>query len=215
MEEARAARIKIVLVGDSTVTDKDGWGGGLKNHLAPEVELVNMAKGGRSSKSYIDEGWWRQALALKGDYILIQFGHNDQPGKGPERETDPQTTYPANLARYVDEARAAGARPVLVTSLTRRRFGKDGRIESDLVAYVDAVKRVAAERRVPLLDLHRLSVDLINSMGQRASDELGKMRADGQGMDYTHLGERGSAMIGKLVAEELKKIVPELAAYVR
>ncbi len=217
-ETSATKKIKLVLVGDSTVTDKDGWGVGFKHQLAPDVELVNMAKGGRSSKSYIDEGWWRQALALGGDYILIQFGHNDQPGKGPERETDPQTSYPANLARYVDEARAAGAKPILVTSLTRRRFNQAGKIDSDLVAYAEAVKRVAAEKHVPLVDLHRLSIELIDAMGRGASDQLGKMKPDGHGgevMDYTHLGERGSAAVGQLVAAELKRVVPELAAHVK
>jgi polygalacturonase/lysophospholipase L1-like esterase len=211
-------KVKIVLVGDSTVTDRDGWGAGFKHHLSDEVLVVNMSRGGRSSRSFISEGWWKQALDLHGDYYLIQFGHNDQPGKGPERETDPKTSYPEFMARYVDEARAAGAKPILVTSLTRRRFGKDGRIDSDLTAYVDAVKKLAAEKRVPLIDLHALSIASINAMGREKSDELGKWKADGKGgqvMDYTHLGERGSEVMGQLVADELRKIEPELAVYVK
>lgn len=216
-ESLSGAKLKIVLVGDSTVTDKDGWGLGFKRCLAAGVECVNLAKGGRSSKSYIDEGWWQKALAERGDYILIQFGHNDMPGKGPERETDPNTTYARNIARYVDEARVTGAKPILVTSLTRRRFGKDDRVNSDLFPYADALKRVAAEMRVPVIDLHRLSIDLVNSMGRKESDALGKMKDDGKGgqeMDYTHLGEKGSEVIGKLVADELRKVEPALAAYV-
>jgi lysophospholipase L1-like esterase len=173
-----------------------------------------MAQNGRSSRSYINEGWWGKALALGGDYILIQFGHNDMPGKGPERETDPGTTYTEFMSRYVDEARAAGAKPILVTSLTRRRF-KDGKIDSDLWPYAEAVKRVAAMKRVPLIDLHRLSINLIDSMGQKASDELGKMKPDGKEMDYTHLGEKGSELIGKLVADELRRVEPELAPHIR
>jgi PelA/Pel-15E family pectate lyase len=212
------AKVKIVLVGDSTVTDKDGWGLGFKKHLSSEIECINLAKGGRSSKSYINEGWWQQALDLHGDYILIQFGHNDMPGKGPERETDPRTSYPQYIARYVDEARAAGAKPVLITSLTRRRFGKDGKIDSDLIPYADAVKKVAAEKHVPLIDLHALSIASINAMGRERSDELGKMKPDGKGgqeMDYTHLGDKGSEVMGKLVADELQKIEPELAALIK
>jgi polygalacturonase/lysophospholipase L1-like esterase len=217
-EYKAAAKLKIVLVGDSTVTDKDGWGRGFTSHLSPEVECINMAQGGRSSKSFINEGWWQKALALRGDYYLIQFGHNDMPGKGPERETDPKTTYHEFMARYVEEARAAGARPVLVTSLTRRRFGKDDRVDSDLAVYADAVKRLAAEKHVPLIDLHALSIALIDSLGRAKSDELGKLKPDGKGgqeMDYTHLGERGSEVLGKVVADELRRVVPELAAYVR
>jgi lysophospholipase L1-like esterase len=211
-------KLKIVLVGDSTVGESDGWGPGFKKYVAPGVEVVNLAKNGRSSKSYVAEGWWKKALEEKGDYILIQFGHNDMPGKGPERETDPETTYAANIARYVDEARAAGAKPILVTSLTRRRFGKDDRIDSDLFPYANAVKRVAAEKRVPLIDLHALSIALVDQMGRKASDELGKMKSDGKGgqeMDYTHLGERGSEVFGRVVADELRKVEPALAAYVK
>jgi polygalacturonase/lysophospholipase L1-like esterase len=217
-EPETTSKVKIVLVGDSTVTDKDGWGAGFKRHLAQGAECINMARGGRSSKSYINEGWWKQALDLHGDYYLIQFGHNDQPGKGPERETDPQTSYKQYMARYVDEARAAGAKPILVTSLTRRRFGKDGHIDSDLFAYVDAVKSLAAEKHVPLIDLHALSIAAINAMGRAKSDELGKMKPDGKGgevMDYTHLGERGSEVMGQLVANALRQLEPELAAYVK
>jgi lysophospholipase L1-like esterase len=215
---AAAAKVRIVLVGDSTVTDKDGWGVGFKHHMASNVECINMAKGGRSSKSYLNEGWWKQALALRGDYYLIQFGHNDMPGKGPERETDPQTTYLEYMARYVDEARAAGARPVLITSMTRRGGWKDGHLNSDLFLYAEAVKKLAAAKNVSLIDLHALSISLINSMGREKSDELGKMKSDGKGgeeMDYTHLGEKGSEIMGKLVADQLRKVAPEIAAYIR
>jgi len=215
---AGSGKLKIVLVGDSTVGESDGWGPGFKRFVGSDVEVVNMAKNGRSSKSFIAEGWWQKALDEKGDYILIQFGHNDMPGKGPERETDPETTYAANIARYVDEARAAGAKPILITSLTRRRFGKDDRIDSDLFPYANVVKRVAAEKRVPFIDLHALSIALIDRMGRKASDELGKMKSDGKGgqeMDYTHLGQKGSEVFGKVVADELRKVEPSLAAYVK
>ena len=217
-ETLAAAKLKIVLVGDSTVGESDGWGPGFKTFVKPGAEVVNMAKNGRSSKSYAAEGWWQKALALKPDYILIQFGHNDMPGKGPERETDPDTTYAANIARYVDEARAANVKPILLTSLTRRRFGKDDRVDSDLSPYAEAVKRVAAEKRVPLIDLHALSIALVDSMGRAKSDELGKMKPDGKGgreMDYTHLGERGSVVFGRVVASELRKVEPALAAVIK
>src|SRR5947199_2443692 len=112
--------VRIVLVGDSTVNDEGGWGPGFRAYFGPRVEVVNLAKNGRSSKSFRDEGLWTPALTGKADYILIQFGHNDGPGKGPERETDARTTFRDNIARYAAEARAAGAKPVLVTSIVRR-----------------------------------------------------------------------------------------------
>src|SRR5690242_13890992 len=86
------AKVRIALAGDSTVTDKVGWGVGFAKQLAGDIECMNFSQGGRSSKSFINEGHWKKVLDSKPDYILIQFGHNDQPGKGPERETDPKTT---------------------------------------------------------------------------------------------------------------------------
>src|SRR5882762_8693422 len=121
-DDAKPAKIKIILVGDSTVNDRTGWGTGFKQFVTDDATVTNTALGGRSSKSFRDEGHWEPALALKGDYYLIQFGHNDEPGKGPERETDPATTFTANMARYVDEVRAQGGQPILVTSLVRRNF---------------------------------------------------------------------------------------------
>src|ERR1700712_3205846 len=100
---------KIVLVGDSTVNDQGGWGTGFRASFGSNVQVVNLALNGRSSKSFLDEGAWAPALAAKPDYILIQFGHNDGPGKGADRETTPETTYRENILRYVDEARAIGA----------------------------------------------------------------------------------------------------------
>src|SRR5690606_7161682 len=121
------------------------------------------------------------------DVVLIQFGHNDQPGKGPQRETDPQTTYRENLARYIDEARAIGARPVVVTSLARRRWMDDGiHIRSDLREYAEAAAAVAAEKQVPLIDLHRRSIDVYQSLGPAGCELISPRNRDG-GVDHTHL----------------------------
>src|ERR1700733_2904407 len=96
--------IKIALVGDSTVNDEGGWGPGFRASFDSHIEVVNFALNGRSSKSFRDEKHWEPVLAARPDYVLIQFGHNDGPGKGPERETDPKTTFRENLVRYLDEA---------------------------------------------------------------------------------------------------------------
>ncbi len=205
--------LRIVLVGDSTVTDESGWGLGFKARLGKGVECVNLAKNGRSSKSYRDEGLWAAALKERADYVLIQFGHNDQPGKGPERETDPATTYQEFLGRYVDEARAAGMNPVLVTSLVRRNFGPDGRIVSDLVAYAEAARAVAEAKRVPLIDLHARSIAVLNQVGPKAAEEYSPAKDDGT-PDRTHLTPRGSVVFGGVVAEEMKKAVPAVAHFI-
>ena len=208
-----AKKIRIVLVGDSTVNDQGGWGYGFKQFLTTDVECVNTAANGRSSKSFITEGKWTNALALKGDYYFIQFGHNDEPGKGPERETDPATTYTQNLARYVDETRAIGAKPILVTSLTRRNFDKsgNGKLAPSLVPYVEAMKKLAAEKNVPLLDLHDRSLEFCEKIGESETAKLNPLK-DGK-PDTTHLNNAGKMAFARLVVEELRKTVPELAPH--
>jgi len=206
-------KIKIVLVGDSTVNDEGGWGYGFKKFLDADVECINTAANGRSSKSFITEGRWQKALDLKGDYYLIQFGHNDEPGKGPDRETDPATTYPQNLARYVDDVRAIGGKPVLVTSLTRRNFDRsgNGKLVPNLMPYVEAMKRVAAEKNVPLLDLHARSVELCEKIGPAETAKFNPVK-DGK-PDTTHLNAGARVVFARLVVEDLRKAVPELAAH--
>lgn len=206
--EPRSDKVRIVLVGDSTVTDASGWGGALARSFGPKVEVVNEAKSGRSSRSYIDEGHWKKALARKGDYVLIQFGHNDQPGKGPARETDPKSSYREFLRKYIGEARASGARPVLVTSIARRTFGKDGKPRSSLTPYADAVIAVGKETNTPVIDLHALSLAHLAKIGDAASTPLG---SDG-GKDRTHFSAEGAKVFAAMVADELTRVVPELAA---
>src|SRR5205823_3537797 len=122
--------IGIAFAGDSTMTEKSGYGRGFKSHVGDDTVFLDAAQSGRSSKSYAAEGHWRELLRHKPTHILIQFGHNDVPGKGLDRETD-LPTFRSNIAHYVDEARAAGAIPILVTPITRRYFRADGRIHSD------------------------------------------------------------------------------------
>lgn len=204
---------RIVLVGDSTVTDHAGWGRGFAARLTPEAECVNCAVGGRSSKSYRDEGRWEAALALRPSCMLIQFGHNDCPGKGAHRETDPATTFRWNMTRYAAEARAAGVLPVLVTPLTRRLFGPDGRLRSNLVAYADAVMAAATATRVPVVDLHALSIAACDALGEKGCEELSPGR--GGKVDTTHLNAHGGEVIGAIVAQELGRVLPELARFLR
>jgi lysophospholipase L1-like esterase len=210
----RAKRINMVLTGDSTVTDETGWAKGFAGCLTPDVALTNLSRGGRSSKSFIAEGRWKEALDRKPDYVLIQFGHNDQPGHGADRETDPETTYRQYMNQYVDDARAAGIKPVLVTSLSRRQWGDDGKIHSTLEPNVKVVKQIAAEKHVPLVDLHARSIELYEKLGKEACNDLSPKKTDGT-IDNTHLNAKGSQTIGPLVADELKKAVPELAPYIK
>jgi predicted neuraminidase/lysophospholipase L1-like esterase len=208
------AKFKIVLIGDSTVSTSSGWGPGFAKQLSDDAECIDLAQNGRSSKSFLLEGHWKKALALRPNVVLIQFGHNDQPGKGPERETDPATTYKDYLSIYIDESRAMGARPILVTSLSRRKWGTDGKIHSDLTPYVQAVKELAAAKHVELLDLHAASIALYEKIGKAAMNELSPKTATGE-VDNTHLNPKGSEVVGEVVATELKKIDPEIAAHLK
>lgn len=203
-------KVKIVLVGDSTVTDKAGWGHGFKRYLTDRAVCFNTAAGGRSSKSFIRENRWDEALKLKGDYYLIQFGHNDEPNKG-DRATDPNTTYREFMTRYVDDARAIGATPVLVTSLTRRQWDKsgNGKINSSLVPYVEAVKAIAKEKNVPLVDLHASSIKLCEKSGKEKCIEWSPIK-NGSQVDGTHLNSKGSVVFAKLVIDDLVRVAPEL-----
>ncbi len=214
-EALRRPRHRVILVGDSTVTDRSGWGQGFRQLVAPDIEIVNTARGGRSSKSFRDEGHWAAALAERGDYYLIQFGHNDQPGKGPARETDPATTYPETLARYVAEVRALGAQPILVTSLARREFDpwRPGRIGGTLAPYVEAARRIAAEHDVPLIDLYARSVELCEQLGPEACEQF-NARTD-TGVDRTHLDAASSLVFARLVIDELRHAVPALAPHLQ
>jgi lysophospholipase L1-like esterase len=204
------APVKVVLVGDSTVNDEGGWGPGFRSWFGPAMTVINLAKNGRSSKSFRDEGLWSPALAAKPDYILLQFGHNDSPGKGPERETDPKTTYRDNMSRYIDEARAIGAEPVLVTSIVRRNFSPDGKIKPDsLVPYVEEVRRLAVEKKVILIDLYALTLAQAEALGPAGCEEIGARTADGK-LDTTHLGPKGRQAIGVIAARELARLIPAL-----
>jgi lysophospholipase L1-like esterase len=212
------APVHIVLTGDSTVAIGGGWGAAFCVLMTPNVECLNLARNGRSSKSYYDEGLWQQALEKHPDYILIQFGHNDMPGKGPLRETDPETTYAANMRRYIEQARTAGAQPVIVTSISRRSY-KDGKLVLDLKAYADAASRVALEENAPLIDLNAESVKMLESMNQEQADRFnaaGHPDAAGNiGPDRTHLNASGAAVFGRMVADSLTKVCVELGPDVK
>jgi len=173
---------KIVLVGDSTTAVQGGWGPAFcARHVTSFLTCTNLARGGRSTYNYRAEGSWALADAemrtpgYATTWVLVQFGHNDQPGK-PGRSTDLQREFPDNLRRYVGEIRAAGAQPVLLTPLTRRQFA-DGVLIDDLAPWAEAVRTVAREMQVPLVDLHARSRAVVQALGPVASMPLAQAAA--------------------------------------
>jgi lysophospholipase L1-like esterase len=207
--------LRVALVGDSTQTDNAGYGRGFCANLTATVDCVNTAHGGASTKTFRDDGLWAKALATKPDYIVIQFGHNDSVDpKNPLPRQVPLPDYTANLKRFVAEARAAGITPVLCTPLTRRYFGADGKIHSDLTAYSDAMRQVAAETKTPLIDLQAESIAYLDRVGEAAGTKLGITKKDEAGKtipDKTHLNWAGSYIFGRMVAVDLGKVEPALA----
>jgi len=173
---------KIVLVGDSTTAVQGGWGPAFcARHVTSFLTCTNLARGGRSTYNYRAEGSWTLAEAemrtpgYAATWVLVQFGHNDQPGK-PGRSTDLAREFPDNLRRYVREIRAAGAQPVLLTPLTRRQFA-EGVLIDDLAPWADAVRTVAREMNVPLVDLHARSRAVVQALGPVASMPLAQAAA--------------------------------------
>jgi lysophospholipase L1-like esterase len=211
--DSTPARPRVTLAGDSTVTDTAGWGAAFAKRLTPDAECVNLSSGGQSTKSFSDGGRWKKVIESKPAFILIQFGHNDMPGKGPHRETNPETTYRENLLRFVKEAKDIGAQPIIVTSMTRRIF--DGaKIRGELKPYADAARKVATDEKVPMVDLFVRSVELHEKLGPTASDEFNPPGKDGA-TDRTHLNAKGAEVMSGIIVEELRKVSPELAKHLK
>lgn len=210
--------LTIVLVGDSTVADypperkEMGWGQALPEFFDDRIHVVNRARNGRSSKSFRNEGLWDEAMSHEPDYVLIQFGHNDNPGKGPERETDPSEggDFRQNLRRYVEETRQAGATPVLVTPTTRRNYTEAGTIDAagKNLPYAQATLAVAEELGCVVIDLNALTRELFNRLEEEHSHW---MQPEG---DRTHFTPSGAHRVASLVAGELQRQVEGLRGFV-
>ncbi len=232
-------RAHIILVGDSTMQARTGYGDAFCLLVAPDVACTNLAKGGRSTSSFRAEGRWAdvlqrlQSAPQTPTWVLIQFGHNDQPGK-PGRSTDLQTEYPQNLVRYVQEARQLGGRPILVTPLTRRTF-HGAQLENNLLPWAESMRRVASEQGVPLIDLNTVSFQAVQAMGQVEADTLameppptvaamqevltlspasvepvGVVKST---FDRTHVGEKGARLFAAMVVAGARQIAELRACF--
>jgi lysophospholipase L1-like esterase len=219
--------IRIFLAGDSTMSIKDtraypetGWGMPFVHFWDSTVQVVNRAKNGRSTKTFISEGIWKSIIdeASTGDYILIQFGHNDEAKEKLERYTTPEE-YKSNLVRFVSDARSKKAIPVLLTPVTRRRFDSTGQILQTHEQYSKLVREVAKEQGAVLIDLDEKSRALLQEFGKKDSKLLFLQLKPGEHPNYpegkddnTHFNELGARLVAQLVLEDLKTQVPDLAS---
>lgn len=245
--------ITIFMIGDSTMANKKidggnperGWGMVLPGFFSEDIKIDNHAANGRSSKSFISEGRWEKVISKvkKGDYVFIQFGHNDEKADST-RHTTPGTTFDENLRRYVNETRAKGGIPVLFNSIVRRNFvqPKDASITKDVRrtpgekeqpkegtvlfdthgAYLDSPRNVAKELGVTFIDMNKITHDLVQELGPVESKKLfmfvepNQVPAFPKGReDNTHLNIYGARTIAGLAVDAIGKAIPELAKYIR
>ncbi|MGA5501358.1 rhamnogalacturonan acetylesterase [Streptomyces umbrinus] len=208
--QGRPRERTLYIAGDSTAAQKyadaapeTGWGMALPFFLRERLAVANHAVNGRSSKSFIDEGRLDVILAAirPGDLLLVQFGHNDSKVADPTRYTEPWTTYQDYLRQYVDGARARGARPVLATSVERRKFDADGNAVGTHGDYPAAVRALSAEEGVALLDIQALSIALWQRLGFEETKKYFNWTATEQ--DNTHFNPPGAIAVARMVGAEL------------
>lgn len=214
-------KCRVYLIGDSTVCEYDanrapltGWGMPFKSFFDSTVEIRNHARGGRSTRTFLGEGRWQPVAdsLREGDYVLIQFGHNDEAKevKYKDRYTA-VPDYKTNLLRFVTETRAKKAVPVLITPVSRLRF-KDGVAEETHAEYTAAVSEVAAQHNVPLIDLDRKSRELYQQAGEQNARAFFMHLAPGEHPSYpegqkdnTHFNEYGARRMAQLVLAGLRE----------
>jgi DNA sulfur modification protein DndE len=225
-------KLTVFLCGDSTLADKlpadkpeTGWGMVLPTYLNTEVvQVQNHAVNGRSTKSFLTEGRWQKVMAQvkKGDWVLIQFGHNDQKISDSTRSAPAQTLYRQNLVRFVNETRAKGANPLLITPVMRRKFDEKGTFVDQHGEYPQVVKDVARELKVPLVDLHAKSQAVIEKHGDEGSKVLFMHYGPGiyakfpKGIeDNTHFSAYGAAVMASLVVQGIMELPIDLKSFVK
>ncbi|GAA4293950.1 rhamnogalacturonan acetylesterase [Aestuariibaculum suncheonense] len=226
------AQTTIYMIGDSTMANKTnpetnpehGWGQVLPNYVTEDITIDNRAVNGRSSRSFIGEGRWDSVLeTLKaGDFVFIQFGHNDQKFKSPDRYTNPHTTYRHNLIKFIEETRVKGATPILFSSIVRRNFNEFGTLIDTHGEYPLETRLVALEYDVPFVDLQYFTEYLEESYGVEGSKKLHLHFEPGEHSYYkdgkhddTHLSNLGANEVAKLAVSELKKKAPSLVKYLK
>ena len=221
-------KIKIWLIGDSTMANKEikaypetGWGMPFTNFFDSSVTVDNRAKNGRSTQSFIDEGLWKPVVdnLNEGDYVFVQFGHNDEVPTKKTYTTEEQ--FKNNLIRYVNETRRKKANPVLITPVARRKFDSTGQVVGTHEVYSQIVRSVAKQLNVPLIDLDKKSQALLQQFGVDNSKLLYNHLQPGEHPNYpdgkiddTHFSELGARKMAEIVLAEIKESKLPLADHI-
>jgi lysophospholipase L1-like esterase len=224
--------IDIFLIGNSTMADKPysngnpekGWGQIFPLYFKKGIRIENHAVNGRSTKSFIEEGRWEKVLEeiTSGDYIIIEFGHNDAKKEDPNRFADAQTDYRKNLVKFINETRSKSGIPVLATPIVRRRFDEKGNFYDVHGDYPTVVRELAKKFNVPLLDLHKKTEEMLKDFGKEQSKKLFlhifpdeyKSLPEGK-TDDTHLSPYGAFKVCDLAIEEIGSSLPELVKHLK
>ena len=223
--------ITIYLAGDSTMAEKlpdkrpeTGWGEALQKFFNPDkVKIENHAKNGRSTRTFVEERLWQAIIdkLKKGDYVFIEFGHNDAAKDRTDRYTPPED-YRRNLVRFITEVREKKAIPVLLTPVMRRRFDKDGNFQDSHGEYPDIVRAVAAQHKVPLIDMHRKSEGVLKQYGPEESKKLFLQLKPGENANYpngiqdnTHFSPLGAEKMAGLAGEGIHELKLGLVSYLK
>ena len=224
-----SAQVTVYLAGDSTCANKTadkrpetGWGEMLQQYFDPaKVKIENHAQNGRSTKSFIDEGRWQAIVdkLKKGDWVFIEFGHNDEKKDKPAVYASPED-YKLNLAKFINETRAKGATPVLMTPVSRRKFEKSVLVKTH-GEYPDAVKAVAKEKKVPVIDMESKSASVLSKYGDEGSRSLFLQLKPGENPNYpkgvednTHFNPTGAGEMAKLAIEGIREGKLKLRKYI-
>ncbi len=219
-------KITVYIIGDSTAANKSpkafpetGWGMELQSFFDEAITVDNRALNGRSTKSFINEKRWESILTTlkSGDYVLIEFGHNDEKVENPAVGTSLQD-FKLNLIKYVQETQAKKAYPILMTPIMRRNF-KNGVFADTHLGYPDVVRKLADSLHIPLIDMHRKTEKLIVGLGEKPSVKLfnhvdsGHVNYPKGKIDNTHLSPEGAKVVASLVAQGIKEMKTGLAKH--
>lgn len=231
---AKNKPVRIFLAGDSTMAEKPlfknawdsisgdsvpeaflerGWGMLVHEFFNDQVQVVNIAQNGRSTNRFIREGWWAKLIGQvqKGDFVVIQFAHNDGAKDKPDRYTTPEQ-YEANLNRMIGEVRQKGGKPILCTAVMRRKFDNEGHLVDTHGPYPELTRKVAKALKVPCIDMQKMTTEWLESEGVDASAlnfhqfEPGQCKLFPNGLkDNTHFNEKGARKAASIFAEGVRE----------